>query len=713
MQLGLARPGTAPGPASQSTGPSFSIGGLMTAKPLQTLLNEEKKAAQLRATAANNQPVIQGLAAQIRRHWERNKRLRQPFEDEMIEALRAKRGEYAPEKLSQIRAQGGSEIYMMLFATKARQFKALVGDVLMGTGSGKPWALKTSPDPELEPSLQAEILKGAAQLVAQAEMSGAPMSLDEIRQMLRDAKDHATSSIAGEARARCDRAERKIEDMLVEGKWLEAIYDFLDDLAVFKSAFIKGPVITKTPVLKWEPQADGTSEPVATFENKPQWKRVDPLSMYPSEDNRTGHEGNLIERHKLSRNELYNMIGIEGYSEDAIRQVLEEYGSGGLHEWLQIDTERAHIETGMSFTYQDELIDALQYWGKASGKMLREWGLTAKEVPDEAKEYDIEAWLIGGWVIKAGINTDPLARRPYYKDSFESVPGSFWGISAYDSMRDCEGMCQAAARSLANNLGISSGPQVWLNVDRTPTNEDITAMFPWKLWQVTSDPMGGTAPPMGFFQPQSNAAELMGVYEKFSNLADEYTGIPKYLAGVSGGESAAGRTASGMSMMITNAGKTIKKVLSSLDFNIIAPSVDGAFTFAMRYVADPDIKGDLQVYARGAMSLVVKDAAAARRNEFLQITANPFDMEIIGKEGRANILREQSKALDMDAEVIPSVTAVRLQQYQAAQQAQQAALAGPAPGQPGSQDSAQMPGANKQLMDGAPVTQSFGSKRTA
>jgi hypothetical protein len=685
----------------------------MQAKPLKTLLGEEKMAAQARAMEANNQGVIQGLAAQIRRHWVANKQLRLPFELEMLAALRAKRGEYDPEKLAKIRKHHGSEIYMMLFATKARQFKALIGDVLMGTGQDKPWTLKTTPVPELPQNVQAEIMQGAAQLVMQAEQSGAPMSLDEVRQMLRDAKDHAEASLMGEANARCDRAEKKVEDMLVEGKWLEALYDFIDDLAVFKSAFIKGPVVRKTPVLKWEPQPDGTFEPTATFENKPQWHRVDPLMLYPSEDNKTGHEGNLIERHRLSRGALYDMIGLEGYSEDAIRQVLEEYGTGGLHEWLQIDTERAQVESGTTFRQNDDLIDALQYWGRASGKMLIEWGMTPEEVPDEGKEYDVEAWLIGNWVIKAGINNDPLARRPYYKDSFESVPGAFWGTSVYDSMRDCEGMCQAAARALANNLGIASGPQVWVNNDRLPTNEEITEMFPWKIWQTQSDPMGGSAAPIGFFQPSSNAAELMGVYEKFSALADEYTGIPKYMTGVSGSEGGAGRTASGMSMMITNAGKTIKKVIASLDFNIIEPSVDGAFMFVMRYIPDPDIKGDLQVHARGATSLIVKDTAAVRRNEFLQLTENPIDMQIMGVEGRANILRAQSKALDMDAEIIPSTTQIRQQQFMAAQQAQQAAMAGIPPGQPGAQESGKPMGTNKQLMDGAPVTQNVGPRRSA
>ena len=82
--------------------------------------------------------------------------------------------------------------------------------------------------------------------------------------------------------------------------------------------------------------------------------------------------------------------------------------------------------------------------------------------------------------------------------------------------------------------------------------------------------MGSTAAPMGFFQPTSNAQELMTVFDRFSQLADEVTGIPRYMTG-DGMAGGAGRTASGMSMMIGNAGKTTKKTLMSIDMHVINP----------------------------------------------------------------------------------------------------------------------------------------------
>jgi hypothetical protein len=722
----------------QSPAMGINVGGVMNVQSLAQTQAAQRAAATAAAYAQNNQPVVQQLAAQLRRHWQLARDAKLQIEELMMDAMRSKRGIYSPAKLARIREAGQSEIYMMLFATKARQAKALISDIILGTSDDKPWTIKPTPDPVLPQDVVQVILQATENVVTQAAM-GVPMSPQEIRLGLREVKDAATAMVYEEAKIRCERAETKLEDILVEGRFIQNMDSFLDDLMVYKTAFIKGPVILKTGSLQWQPQPDGTSAPVAAWENKPYWQRVDPLMIYPAPWSRTVDDGYLIERHKLSPGALSDMIGTPGYSDDAIRAVLDQYGQGGLQEWLQIDSMRQQVElkTGViGLTAQEgDLIEALQYWGQVTGKALREWGMGPDEVPDEAKVYDVECWLIKDWVIKAVINADPLGARPYYGASYERIPGAFWGNCLYDVMRDCEDMCNAAARSLANNMAVASGPQVWVNNDRMPVGEDITALYPWKVWQTTSDPMGSTAAPMGFFQPDSNAQPLMAVFDKFSLLADEVTGIPRYMTGLGGGMGEAGRTASGTSMMISNANKTVKNLIAQLDVYITEPVVTSVYQFVMRYNPDKDIKGDLQVIARGALSLVVKDATAQRRNEFLAATANPIDMSIIGISGRTALLREQAKSLDMNVdEVVPSTLQRTMQErianaqmqmalgpqgspqrLAAAQQAQapqpqQGAPDARPPGGPAVPLPSDGPNGGRRLANGAPVTEAFQSK---
>jgi hypothetical protein len=428
--------------------------------------------------------------------------------------------------------------------------------------------------------------------------------------------------------------------------------------------------------------------------------------MYPSSWSKNVDHGPLIERHRLSRGDLSALIGVDGYSEDSIRAVLDKHGQGGLREWLSIDAEKDAAE-GRDSTNSlvgDDLIDALQYWGNVSGKMLREWGM--KDISDEAKEYPVECWLIGEYVIKAVINPDPLARRPYYADGYSRIPGAFWHNSLYDLIKDCQNMCNAAARALANNMGISSGPQVGVNIDRIAPGEDVTEMYPWKIWQFSQDPMGSTAAPISFFQPTSNVQELMGVYDKFSLMADEYSGIPRYMTGTEG-TPGAGRTASGLSMMVGNASKVIKSLVSSIDIHVTGKVLKRLFDWKMQHDPEAQFRGDLNIVPRGALSLQTKDAANQARMQFMQATTNPLDMQIMGIEGRAALLREQAKNLNMNTDdVVPSLSMFKLKQLMA-QQAQEQAMAqqqGPAAKEPDVQSGN---GSGQVLMDGSPQTDNF------
>jgi hypothetical protein len=247
-------------------------------------------------------------------------------------------------------------------------------------------------------------------------------------------------------------------------------------------------------------------------------------------------------------------------------------------------------------------------------------------------------------------------------------------------------MVNASARALANNMGIASGPQVEVNTSRLPPGEDITQMYPWKIWQTEYHDFQDSSPAIRFFQPNSNAQELLVVLEKFATLADEYSGIPRYMTGehVAG----AGRTSSGLAMLINNAAKSLKHVVANIDADVITPMLERLYQHNLRYNADPDMLGDVRVIARGAMSLVSREAAAVRRNEFLQVVlGSPVAQEIVGPLGAAELLRENAKLLDINPDrLVP--TREEMEQRMAQQQQMQMMMAqmqmeAPALGAPG------------------------------
>lgn len=703
--LDLPPPPVAGGPAAVAPAQRaqvINIGGFLRtgnqADALRPSAAMQAAQAAREAEQAQAQPVIVNLAAKVKQAFHDAQAGRLVIEQEMLEALYARRGEYTPAKKAQIEEQDQPLIYMMLASGKMRQVESLMRDVLLGTGADKPWTIQPTPDPEMPPTAVQTAIQQLVGEIQQAMMSGFPPTMQAAQERLRQIRDEMMPLVMEEARKRAERMERKMEDQLIEGGFIDAIDQFITDMATFKTAFLMGPIMRRKPKLSWG--ENGELQVTETI--KLEWERKSPFDVYPASWASSIQDGPLCIRHRLSRQALTEMIGVEGYSESSIRKVLEEFGSKGLRMWLSVESQQAVAEGKISGHLDNsDIIDALQYFGTASGQMLVDWGMDRSQVADLAKEYQVECWTIGNYTIKAVLNADPLARRPVYTWSFQAVPGSVWGNAPYDLMKDCQDMCNGAARALAANMGIASGPQVWYMEDRVPAGTDVTRMYPWKMWPVTSDATGSTAAPMGFFQPSSNANELMAVYERFSLLADEYTGIPRYMAGFNGGEGGAGRTASGISMMISNASKVIKQVLGGAD-RAISQLLDRLYYHNMRYGDDPDLKGDVVIVSRGASSLVAKEAAQQRSNEFLQVAlGSPIVGQILGQEGIAELLRPIVKRLDLNADkVVPPLQVLRqrmaeqlmLQQQQAMQP--QGAVPGKKPG-------------GEQLQDGSPTTDQF------
>jgi hypothetical protein len=648
----------------------------------EELTRREKEATKKALEERQNEPLILGLASHLRKCWDAARQAKKPIENIMLRGLRQRNGEYEADKLNQIKQQGGSDVYMMITEVKCRAAESWLRDILLETGT-PPWDLQSTPIPELEPGQLAEIERSfAADVVTIVEREGQapdPARMEELKEMI--AQEYRFKLLqAADNRAR--GMKTKISDQFAQGGWGESFNDFITDLVTYPCAFIKGPIVRRQRKLSYAKDEMGNTTVEADEIIAPEFERVDPFRMYPEPGITNINDGYLFEHHPLSRTELADLIGVPGYDDDAIREVLD-YGNGD--SWISEDVELAKDEEERKFHAFDrptEIYDAVEFWGKVSGKMLVEWGLTEEEVPDEAREYDANVWMVGNYVIKAVLNYDPLGEKPYAKTSFIKHPGAFWGKGIPEIIEDLQGICNAAARALVNNMGISSGPQVEVNLERIPPNEDITQMHPWKIWQVTNDPLGSSAPAVRFNQPADNANTLMSVYERFSKLADDHSGIPSYVYGdlnVKG----AGRTASGLSMLMGSAGKGIRQVVMHIDSDIIKPVVHRQFVYNMRYDEDESIKGDVEILPKGAVNLAVKETVNLRRIEFLNATANPVDMEIVGKEGRSSILREVAKSLQMPVdEIIPTREKGRYQERMAAQfgatQSQQA----PTPTQP-------------------------------
>ena len=428
-----------------------------------TLVSEEQNARK-EMEDRQAEPLMIGLSGYLRSAFDAAKRSKDPIERSMLKALRQRNGEYEPTKLASIQQQGGSEIYMMITEVKCRAAESWLRDILMDTGT-PPWDIKPTPIPDL-PNARDEIVnqllgEKVTKLIEQLGQAPSPAEVAQLKEVV---AQELRFSVLQDAQNRTDGMKRKISDQFAEGGFSEGFNEFLTDLVTFPAAVLKGPCVRRQRKLSWDVDEEGRTIAVADEQLAPEFERVDPFRFYPEPGISKVNDGYIFEHHPLTRMALSELIGVPGYDDDAIRELLK-VGNG--QSWINSDVNQEKDELERKHSTEQrptEIYDALEFWGKVSGKMLLEWGLTEEEVEDPAKEYDANVWLVGDYVIKAILNYDPLGEKPYAVTSFIKSPGAFWGKGIPEIIEDVQNVCNASARSLVNNMGIASGPQVEVNL---------------------------------------------------------------------------------------------------------------------------------------------------------------------------------------------------------------------------------------------------------
>jgi hypothetical protein len=583
--------------------------------------------------------------------------------------LRLRDGQYDPEQLAEIGRMGGSQVFVNLTRNKCRGAVSMLREIFLGRD--RPWNIEPTPVPKLPEEIFGDITAMVEGEVDQITQMGQPIDARAIQNRMEELARLAEEATLKKARDQAERATRRIDDHLVEGGFYEALDAFLYDYVTYPYAVLVGPTaIMRTEVRYSEGVPERVRRPVLT------WRRADPADVWWTPGVARVEEAAMFERMRLARADINALIGLPGYDEDAIRAILQEYGDQGYVESWLTEHVSARAQNRDELLNEGDTIDVLVWTGPLYGRRLAEFGY---DIPDEDLDYLVQAWVCGRYVLKLQIDPDPRMRSPYYVTSYEQVPGSPAGYALPELFADLQQIANATVRAAVNNLSLASGPQIALNSEMTELGDEIgpLAIHPWKVWKFSNDP--GNTPngqPITFFQPEDRLQSLMLFYQFISGLADEVSAIPRYMTGNEriGG---AGRTASGLSQLMGGANRVMKSVASNIDRNVLEPAIRKAYDLILLTSDEQTLTGDEQIRVRGATLAEMQDADRMRLLEFLQMTANPMDMEVLGLPGRATVLREIAKGLGMEGErIVPSDQEMQQRQQMAQMMAQQAQMAG-------------------------------------
>jgi hypothetical protein len=232
-------------------------------------------------------------------------------------------------------------------------------------------------------------------------------------------------------------------------------------------------------------------------------------------------------------------------------------------------------------------------------------------------------------------------------------------------MDDTQTLMNGFMRLAVDNAVLSGNLLIEVDESNLTPGQDLT-VYPGKVFRRQ-----GGAPGQAIFGTKfpNVSSENMMLFDKARVLADESSGLPSYAYGQTG-VMGTGRTASGISMLMGAASGSIRTVIKNFDDYLLRPLGEAMFAFNMQFDFDPEIKGDLEIKARGTESFMKNEVRSQRLISFLQIVSNP----VLAPFAKfPYIMREIASTMDLDVDKITNSPEEAMRQALLLQQMQKEA----------------------------------------
>ena len=430
------------------------------------------------------------------------------------------------------------------------------------------------------------------------------------------------------------RMQKKIHDQLEESGASKHLRSTSFEMALFGTGVMKGPFAIDKEYPNWDDE--GEYDPV--IKTVPQVSHVSVWNFYPDPDANNMDEAQyVIERHKMSRSQLRALKKRPYFRDSVIEEVITR---GENYEKLYWEDDLSDYAP----QHDIDRFEVMEYWGTVDIELLEEQEITIPKDLQELDELQANIWICNGRLLRVVLNPFKPARIPYMAAPYELNPYSFFGVGIAENMDDTQTLMIGFMRMAVDNAVLSGNLLIEVDETNLVPGQDLT-VYPGKVFRRQ-----GGAPGQALFGTKypNVSSENMMMFDKARQLSDESTGFPSFAHGQTG-IAGVGRTASGISMLMGAAAGGIKTVIKNVDDYLLRPLGEGLFQFNMQFDFDPDIKGDLEVSARGTESLMANEVRSQRLMQFLGVTSNPA----LAPFAKFNyIIREIAKSLDLDPDKV-------------------------------------------------------------
>ncbi|MDA8689010.1 hypothetical protein N9L87_03115 [Rhodobacteraceae bacterium] len=436
------------------------------------------------------------------------------------------------------------------------------------------------------------------------------------------------------AKKAAQNLEKKIHDQLEESSASKHLRSMSFEMSLFGTGILKGPFAFDKEYAKWN--AEGEYEPI--FETIPKVEYVSLWDFYPDPDARNMEEAEFtVQRHRLNRTQMRQLKNRPHFREESIELAID-MGSSYIREYWEDTLEDSQNKSDV------DRYEILEYWGVMDSELALEADMDIPKDLEDRDQIQINAWVCNGQILRLVLNPFTPVRIPYSSVPYEANPYSFFGIGVAENMADTQLLMNGSYRMAIDNAALSGNLLIEIDETNLVPGQDMS-VYPGKVFRRQSGAPGqaiyGTKFP-------NVSQELMMMFDKSRQLADEATGIPSYSHG-STGIMGVGRTASGMSMLMGAAQQAIKTVVRNIDDYLLSPLGKALFSFNMQFNFDPQFIGDLEVIPRGTESLMRNEVRSQRLLQFMQMTQNQQMAPFVKYD---YILRELAASMDLDEDGI-------------------------------------------------------------
>lgn len=601
-------------------------------------------------------PII-SLGGELKSKYYEFRDARSDIEDDWVEDLRAFMGQYDNDTLAKIREKGDrSQVYVGLTRTKVLAAYSRITDLLFQPGQ-RFYSIESTPVTK-QPTVEKELTERAALEIMQAAQVIDPMMVDDLIQAR---YKELVKELDEETDIRVEKMLEVINDQTLENNLEGSMKDAIMEQVIFGTGAMKAGTLRIERNHKWINSEEGFNL-IYEEEPMPEMEAVSIFDLYPDpyatsiDDMRS-----IFRRHILSRVDFQQLKDSPGFNSDLIDECIQ-MNPDGNHDEEQHEKDRRDIANLNDYETDSGKFEVLEFWGSVNGFELEEHGIEFAETDDLSQEYQCNIWMIDDKIIKAQLNPLPGGIIPYFIFPYEKNPHVFWGTGVPKMMRDSQQTMNAATRIYLDNVALSSGPMVEVNTDIMASGEDPTDLYPWRVFLREGG--DGNQPMVRFYQPQSNSPALVSVIELFRRFADETTALPSYTHGQT--QSSLNRTATGISILMSNANIVLKSVIKNIDDYLTKPLVRSLYDWNMTWNSNSDIKSDMRIIARGSTTMVQKEVQSQRLLQFLSLLNNPEDQQMVKRD---KLLRDVAKSLDIDPDDVLKSQKELMDEQQQLQQA--------------------------------------------